>query len=184
MVTMTQATWLPRGRALTRDDLDTLPDDGHRYELIDGVLVVSPSPSQEHQSMLGELFVLLRAACPADLKVLLAPFDVALAADTVVQPDIVVARRTDLTSRDLPTAPVLAVEVLSPSTRRIDLTLKKSLQEAAGCPSYWVVDPAEPRLITWDLVGGAYVEVASVAGAETFTAQHPFAVSVTPAPLV
>lgn len=67
--------------------------------------------------MLGELFVLLRAACPADLKVLLAPFDVALAADTVVQPDIVVARRTDLTSRDLPTAPVLAVEVLSPSTR-------------------------------------------------------------------
>jgi len=117
MVTMTQATWLPRGRALTRDDLDTLPDDGHRYELIDGVLVVSPSPSQEHQSMLGELFVLLRAACPADLKVLLAPFDVALAADTVVQPDIVVARRTDLTSRDLPTAPVLAVEVLSPSTR-------------------------------------------------------------------
>ena len=65
--------------------------------------------------MVGELNLLLRLACPPELQVLLAPFDVALAGDTVMQPDVLVARRRDLTHRDLPTAPVLAVEVLSPA---------------------------------------------------------------------
>jgi Uma2 family endonuclease len=57
-----------------------------------------------------------------------------------------IPRRSDLTDRDLPTAPLLAVEVLSASTRRIDLMLKRSRYEAAGCPSYWVVDPGEASL--------------------------------------
>jgi Uma2 family endonuclease len=52
--------------------------------------------------------------------------DVVLADDTVLQPDALVARRSDLSERDLPAAPLLAVEVLSPSTRHIDLTLKRS----------------------------------------------------------
>ncbi len=53
---------------------------------------------------------------------------------------------------------VLAVEVPSPSTRRIDLTVKRSRYEAAGCPSYWVVDSDGPSITTWDLRNGAYVE--------------------------
>ncbi len=122
--------------------------------------------------------------CPAALKVLLAPFDVALAVDAVVQPDIVVARRTDLTPRDPPAAPVLGVEVLSPSTRQVDMTLKKSRFEAAGCASYWVVDPGEPRIIAWGMVGGPYVEAGSAGGEETIAAPRPFAVSVTPGALV
>jgi len=97
---------LPRSRPLTRADLDALPEDGHRYELIDAVLVVTPAPSMPHQRVVTRLLRLLDAACPDDLEVFVAPFDVALATDTVMQPDVLVARQVDLTERDLPTAPV------------------------------------------------------------------------------
>ena len=53
---------LPRGRPLTREDLDAMPEDGHRYELLDGVLVVSPAPRYLHQLAVGELHLLLHAA--------------------------------------------------------------------------------------------------------------------------
>jgi Uma2 family endonuclease len=180
---MSSVTVLPR-RPLTRADLETMPDDGHRYELIDGLLVVSPAPRRVHQRALGNLYLALRAGCPEDLEVLLAPFDVALADDTVMQPDLLVARRADLTERDLPQAPLLALEVLSPSTRRYDLLLKRSRFEAAGCVHYWVVDPDEPRLIAWELRDGTYVEVADVCGEEAFEATSPFAVRIVPAELV
>jgi Uma2 family endonuclease len=180
-------TWLPRSRPLTRADLDALreegAEDGHRYELIDGVLVVTPSPSREHQQVLGRLFMLLSPACPDDQEVLFAPFDVTLSDDTVMQPDLLVARREDFTSRDLPTAPLLAVEVLSPSTRRFDLTLKRSRYEAARAGSYWVVDPIEVTLTAWDLVDGRYVQVADVRGEEPYEASRPFPVTVVPAQL-
>jgi Uma2 family endonuclease len=183
MVTVTESL-LPRSRPLTRDDLDALPDDGHRYELIDGVLVVSPAPSTRHQRALARLHLMMAQACPPDLEVLFAPFDVALEASTVLQPDLLVARRSDLTERDLPTAPMLAVEVLSPSTRRFDLMLKRSRYESAGCPAYWVVDPDEPSLRAWEFRDDAYVEVGNFVGAATFRTTRPFAVEVTPDRLV
>ncbi len=175
---------LPRSRPLTRADLETMPDDGHRYELIDGVLVVTPAPSPAHQVVAANLFALLRDACPDDLRVLFALLDVAISDDTIMQPDLLVARRSDFTARDLPVAPLLAVEILSPSTRRFDLMLKRSRFEAAGCASYWVVDPDGPSLVAWDLRDGAYVEVANVSGGEVFRATRPFDVSVHPADLI
>lgn len=101
-----------------------------------------------------------------------------------MQPDVLVARKVDLTQRDLPTAPVLAVEVLWPSTRRVDLTLKRSRYEAAGCASYWVVDPLEAALTAWDLREDAYVEVASVSGSDSWRASWPYPVDVRPTDLV
>jgi Uma2 family endonuclease len=181
---MATMTTLQRGRPFTRSELDALPDDGRRHELVDGTLIVTPAPSPRHQTVLGELFVTLHEACAADLQVLFAPLDVALAEDTVLEPDLLVAARSEFTARDLPTAPLLAVEVLSPSTRRLDLTLKRSVFEAAGCPSYWVVDPDRPSLTAWQLEEGRYVEVAHVSGAETFVATDPFAVTITPAALL
>jgi hypothetical protein len=62
----------------------------------------------------------------------------------------------------------------------VDLTLKRSRYDAAGCPAYWVLDPDEPSLTAWELRDGRYVEVASVAGDDTFEASRPFAVRVTP----
>lgn len=182
---MTTMTALPRSRPLTRADLDRMPDDdGHRYELIDGALVVTPAPAWRHQRGVLELAVRLRAACPPALQAFVAPLDVSLADDTVLQPDVLVARTTDLGTRDLPAAPVLAVEVLSPSTRHIDLDLKRARYQRAGCPSYWVLDPDGSSLVAWELVDGAYVEVVRVGPGETWSAARPFPVEIRPADLL
>ncbi|GAA1738774.1 Uma2 family endonuclease [Aeromicrobium alkaliterrae] len=176
---------LPRGRALTRDDLAALPDDGHRYELLDGVLIVSPSPVMRHQRALARLFRIVDDARPSGLETFFAPFDVVLADDTVMQPDLLVARVADLTERDLPVAPVLAVEVLSPSTRRVDLLLKKERLERAACAHYWVVDPADAGAVTaWAVVDGAYQQVAHAEGDDVFAVTAPFEIGFSPAALV
>jgi Uma2 family endonuclease len=142
---MEAVTTLPRGRPLTVADLDTMPDDGHRYELIEGALLVTPAPSVRHQIVCVELLSVLRDACSPHLRVLTAPLDVVLGESTAVQPDLLVARRQDFTAKNLPVAPLLAVEVLSPSTQLVDLNLKKAAYEQAGVASYWTVDSSVPR---------------------------------------
>lgn len=184
MTTAPAPSFLPYGRPLTREDLDAMPDDGHRYELIDGLLIVTPAPSLRHQDAVLNLAIALKSAAPEPLKVLVAPFDVALAGDTVMQPDVLLAPRADFTAKNLPTAPLLAVEVLSPSTRGYDLLLKKERMQRAGCAHYWVVDPQEPSITAWSLSNDAYVETAHAAGDETFEVQEPLRVGFTPASLV
>src|SRR5690625_207116 len=181
---MGTVTTLPHGQPLTRDDLDAMPDDGHRYELVDGTLIVTPAPSFRHQGVVGELHLLLRHACPPDFHVLFAPFDVALTQDTVLQPDLLVARRAAFTARDLPAAPLLVIEVLSPSTRHVDRGLTLAPYETAGCPSCWVVDPDEPALPVWELVGQEYECRARVTGRERYTSSVPYEVSIVPAELL
>lgn len=175
---------ITRGGPFTRADLDTMPDDGRRYELIDGVLIVTPAPSREHQWAHSRLFALLASECPDELMVFAAPFDIELAEDTAMQPDLLVARRGDVLRTESPVIPLLTVEILSPSTRRVDLTLKKARYEAGGTASYWVVDPVELVLTAWDLVDGKYVEVAHVTGEESFTATKPFDVTIVPGRLL
>jgi Uma2 family endonuclease len=172
-------TTLPRGRGLVVEDLEAMPDDGNRYELIDGVLVVTPSPGIPHQWAQAELFGLLREHCPPDLKVLMAPLDV-LSPDTAVQPDILVARRSDLTGTYLTVPPLLAVEVLSPSTRAHDLNVKFIRYQRYGVPSYWAVDPEQLTLVAWELRDGRYVEVADVGPDDSWAATRPFPVTVHP----
>jgi Uma2 family endonuclease len=179
---MMSMTTLPSA-PFTRADLHAMPDDGRRHELVDGTLVVTPSPSARHQEVSLALTVTLWEACPPELRLFYAPFDVALGEETVLQPDLLVAPRADFTDRDLPVAPLLAIEILSPSTRRIDLTLKLARYEAAGTASYWVVDPDELTLTAWELVDGAYVEVAHVTGEEEWAASAPFPVTISPARL-
>jgi Uma2 family endonuclease len=70
---MAAVTTLPWGRPLTRRDLRELPDDGHRYELVDGMLLVSPSPPRRHQRAVTRLGLLLGNACPPNLELLFAP---------------------------------------------------------------------------------------------------------------
>lgn len=181
---MTAVSTLPFGRPLTRADLALLPDDGHRYELIDGALIVSPAPRLLHQRAVGALLVALRSACPYDLEVIVAPFAVALADDTEVQPDLLVAARKDFTELDLPVPPLLAIEVLSPSTRRVDLLLKPDRYQAAGITSYWIVDFEEPSILVLELDGDEYVERHSATGASTISVEAPFALSLSPATLV
>ena len=185
MTTMTtEVVGLPRGRSLTRDDLDHMPDDGHRYELLDGILVVSPAPRRLHQRALMNLLLKLHPVCPADLEVLMAPFDVVLAKDTVIQPDLLIAPREPFVDRELPGPPVLAVEVLSPSTRSIDLLLKKERLQRAGCAHYWVVDPDEPSITAWALRDGQYQQVGRAVGDEALVLVEPIEVSLVTSTLV
>lgn len=169
----------------TVHDLEEMPDDGRRYELIDGELLVSPAPGLRHQTVALRLYRLLDDACPDDLYVLAAPFAVRTDVSNEVQPDVLVARFDDLTDRNLPTAPVLAVEVLSTSGRLIDLNLKRAAYQRIGTPSYWVLDPDVPDLLVYELdADGQYQEVARVAGDEAFDARTPFAARVVPAELL
>lgn len=178
------ATGLPWGRAFTAQDLAAMPDDGRRRELVDGTLVVTPVPGRTHQRAVVRLIVLLDAACGPEHEALVAPFDFQAAPDTVLEPDVLVARRDDVGEARIERAPLLVVEVLSPSTRLIDLGTKRLVFEAAGVPAYWLVDPAEPRLTVLELDAGRYVERASVAGDEAYEATHPFPVTVVPTRLV
>ena len=121
MVTMTSPTvpTVPVRRVWTRHERDALPDDGNRYELIDGVLIVSPAPQWRHQRASMRLSVVLIGAVPAELEVLAAPFDVTLSDDTVMEPDLLVAPVAALAQRGLDGAPLLAVEIASPSSRTL-----------------------------------------------------------------
>lgn len=178
------ALQLPWGAALTYDDLQNIPEDGHRYELLDGTLLVTPSPNHAHQRCLLNLAVLLRNAAPPDQEVIVAPFDWLIGPRTFFEPDVLVARRADLGPNNLPVPPLLAVEVLSPSTRRIDLVLKRDAYAATGMPSYWIVDPDVPSVTALRLEEGMYAEEAVVSGEDLFTPSSPFRVTVVPSRLL
>ncbi|WP_410589573.1 Uma2 family endonuclease [Amycolatopsis sp. lyj-23] len=170
---------------LTVQDLEGMPDDGRRYELIDGVLIVSPAPGRRHQKVVMMLARVLEDASPAEYDVLVAPFAVHSGDKIELQPDVLVGLDEDFTDKDLPAPPVLAVEVLSPSTALYDLNLKKAAYERLGTGSYWVIDPEEPELTVFELdEEGHYHQVAKAAGDEVFEAERPFSVRIVPRELL
>lgn len=173
------------GSPFTVNDLETMPDDGRRYELVDGSLVVTPAPGFKHQKIVLLLGMLLETNCPDELQVLPAPFALRPSDKTELQPDVLVARDEDLTETHLPTAPVLAVEVLSPSTVLHDRNTKKAVYERLGVVSYWLVDPQIPSLTAFELdESGSYEQVAEVKDTEVFEARRPFPVDVVPSDLL
>ena len=177
--------WPAAGRPFTVTELDRMPDDGRRYELLEGALFVSPRPGMPHQIVAGELFLVLRLACPEGLRVVPEPA-VQLSADTEFDPDIVVVGSDQVDAAKVTQPPLLVVEVRSPSTALVDLNRKKTAYERFGVPSYWIVvpDPAVPELITFDLRGGRYAETGHVTGSNTLRTIQPFPVEVVPARLV
>ncbi len=171
-------------KPLTYDEVQQFPDDGLRYELVDGELLVTPSPNLVHQRIVLNLAVILRGAVGADLEVLIAPFDWLVSPRTFFEPDVIVFRREDVTERNLPVPPVLAVEVLSPGTRHRDVGLKKRAYEDAGLPHYWVVDPGEPSMTAFALREGRFAEVGSAGGDDLFDVTDPFPVQMVPGALI
>ena len=186
MVVMSIAeAWPPQGQLFTADDLDRMPDDGRRYELLDGVLIVSPRPIVWHQRVAFELAVELREACPQDLEVIPEPA-VMLNRHTEFDADIVVIHQDQLDKTKLADPPLLIVEVRSPCTAAIDLNQKKAAYQKFGVASYWIVNPDRnrPTLTVFELDGPEYREVARVAGNTPFLARQPFEVEIIPARLV
>jgi Uma2 family endonuclease len=178
------ATVLPWGEPLSVEDLDSMPDDGHRYELIDGVLVVTPAPAVPHQVVVGGVLRALWHAHTEDTIVLPAPVDWVPGPSTLLQPDVVVAERGEAGEPRLTRPPLLVVEVLSPSTRRYDLGSKGLAYAGYGVPAYWVVDPEPPvTLLVFRSGGDVHTEVARVQGEEAYRATVPFEVTIVPARL-
>ena len=154
-------------------------DRGLRRELVDGALIVSAFASNRHALAVQRLNQLLSAVCPSELLVL-GTINVDQAPATNLQPDLVVIRSADL---DLPATeirPLLVVEILSPSTKRFDETLKRQLYAEMGIPSYWLVDITEPSVQVLELAeDGDYVEHARLVGAEPVLLTRPFPVTYT-----
>jgi Uma2 family endonuclease len=178
---------LPWDRPLTVADLDLTPDDGCRYELDDGVLVVTPPPVVGHQVVLFRLGVLLQKACPPDY--LVAPGPGVQISDVNYRiPDLVVVRASSVSFADknVTRPPELAVEVASPSTAAYDANRKKAVYAGFGIPSYWIVvpDADRPSLTAFGLAGDTYAEVGRAVGEERFAATAPFPVEIKPADLV
>jgi Uma2 family endonuclease len=136
---------VPTDLKLTTEDYELFPDDGRRHELIDGEHVVTPSPTVSHQLVSGNLFEALRNAVRAlgTGVVMYAPMDVILSHHDVVQPDLlyVSSERSGIMTDRLRGAPDLAVEILSPSSRRTDELLKRHVYERHGVLELWIVDP-------------------------------------------
>lgn len=140
----------------TVDMLDALPDDGNRYEIIDGELFVTPSPALPHQYVLGELHARLLAYLKPTRRafVTFSPSDVRREDKrrNRVQPDLFVIRSPE---GDRPVGTIdladllLVVEVLSPSTAVYDAHKKRKLYQDAGIPQYWIVDHAARTVAVW-----------------------------------
>ncbi len=182
---------LPYAQGWSVADLDRLPEDGHRYELIDGVVQVSPSPSHKHQVIGNRLLRLLEDASPSGFQVTTA-VGVTIADDRYLIPDVLVVRGDHVRESDFQAEEVLlAVEVVSKSTRSMDRWHKPHLYAAGGIPAYWRIelDPLQVVAYELDTTGTAgedaeYVEVARVQAGELFRAERPFAVEFDPAGLL
>jgi len=131
--------------AWTYEDLFTLPDDGKRYEIIEGELYEMPAPNLAHATTIMNLIaLLLPIVSTLGGRLLAAPLDVFFQGADPVQPDLLAILpgwQGTLPSRGPQGAPDLVVEVLSPSNRGHDILLKRSLYARAGVREYWIVDP-------------------------------------------
>ena len=134
----------PTTKQWTLEELHSLPDDGNKYEIIDGELFVTPPPNADHETILARLTRLLEPFVAAqDLGFVYHPRAVLRIAGSEVEPDLMVRRsppRKGTEWSDMP-LPSLIVEVLSPSTRRRDLEHKREFYVAQAIPEYWIVDP-------------------------------------------
>jgi Uma2 family endonuclease len=179
--------------ALTLDDFLALCEaapEGVRYEAVEGRPVMMSGPSGRHQKAVAELLQrLMTAARPSGLWVLPSPLDWVLwqvPALTVRQPDLVVVTPEQGHQDRLTTPPVLAVEVLSRSTRTTDVRDKRQEYARAGATRYWVVDIETPSIEALVLDGdtGTYRTEAVAKGDEPLVVDEPFPVAVIPADLV
>ena len=166
----------PHAPVTTIEELLALPDDGLRHELLDGVHVVSPAPRPRHQLALGQLWSHLLEVIRGrtDVYAFTSPADIVLGPKTLVQPDLFVVHRTPgqrLERWADVGVPLLAIEILSPTTAPRDRGAKRRIYQRAGVAEYWIVDldarlierwrPEDTRpevgdeILPWTLPGGA-----------------------------
>jgi Uma2 family endonuclease len=156
-------------RPLTYDALRATPDDHQRYEIIQGELFVSPTPTTTHQRVVHRLDRLIGDAVDKRRLglVMPGPVDVRLGVHTIVAPDLVFVRseRVDIVHKQvIEGAPDLVVEVASPSTRGRDIIQKAAAFAEAGVPEYWLPDPQPRSFRMLVLRDGVFHDIEAVDG--------------------
>jgi Uma2 family endonuclease len=156
-------------RRATYADYCTFPDDGLRYEILEGAIYMTPAPSTLHQYASKRLQRMLETALEARGTHLVfnAPIDVILSDEDVVQPDLVVAARSQLSTRGVEGPPLLVVEILSPSRPDYDRLTKARRYAAFGIAHYWIVDPDARTVECFGLEGETYRLRADGGGHDT-----------------
>ncbi|MEU8249554.1 Uma2 family endonuclease [Nonomuraea sp. NPDC048916] len=183
----TGRTVLPGVPPFTVDDLLKFPDDGNRYELFNGSLLVGPAPTPLHQRAIARALIILDRASPPDLEAL-TTVNLRVSDKDFYIPDLVVVPPASVEAVRLMFSPSdirLAVEVVSPSTQARDGHLKTEAYAAAGIPVYWRIEVAEgPTLYVYELDGKTYRSPSAYKAGATVTLHQPYPVSFDPAELI
>lgn len=163
---------LPGVYRLTYADWLRLPDDGYRYEIIDGELFVTPTPSIRHQRISRELGSRLREVLrwTGGGEMFFAPTGVRLGEDVVIEPDLLVVlteHRARIGEQVIDGPPDLVVEVLSPGSARRDLVAKRELYARFGVPEYWIVDSEASSIEVLVVDRGSYTRAGFFRRADT-----------------
>jgi Uma2 family endonuclease len=168
------ADWVPGPEqgSWTYDDYAELPDDGNRYEIVDGVLIMTPAPTPEHQDIVGMIYYYLvtYVKLAGFGRVFPGPIDVELGPKQVFQPDVVVllnAHLDRIASKKINGAPDLMVEIASPSTAVYDRLTKYEKYAQAGIPEYWIVKPVARTVEVLVLEHGEYRSLGIFSGRQT-----------------
>ncbi len=159
----------PTTRLWTYDDYAAMPDDGRRYEIIEGELVEMPGARTRHQDIQLEIAMILRLYTREHHlgKVYVSPYDVLLSPVNVVQPDVLFVSAANMAiigALNVQGAPNLCVEVLSPGSSTRDLREKRRLYARFGVREYWVVDPERDAVTVLTLDGDAYTTLVEATG--------------------
>ena len=161
-------------RKLAYTDILATPDDGKRYELIEGELFVNPAPTPIHQRISKRLQRQLEDYFEARSlgEVFNAPIDVILTPHDVLQPDLIlVGDPSHISKRGIEKPPLIVVEILSPSTRNVDRGIKSRRYAELGVPHYWIVDPEHRRIECYRLAESAFKHEVDAQGDTTLA--HP-----------
>ena len=165
---------MPVDIRLTYEDFCRLPDDGKRYEIIDGELFVTPSPRSLHQIVISNLHLELGQFVKDRRlgRVLVAPLDVVLSRFDVVEPDLLFiskSRASTVTETNIQGAPDLVVEVLSETTAQIDCTTKLKLYARYGVKEYWIIDPDGPSATIYRREAKGFKPVVTLGASDSLT---------------
>lgn len=146
---------------LTYDDYLNLPDDNNRYEILEGVLYVTPSPTTRHQRVSRNLgYLLFDHVLDNDLgEIFFAPYDVILSDISITQPDLIFIsheRQHIITEANVRGAPDLVVEITSRHTRERDKSIKAQIYARYGVDYYWILDPSRRIMEEYRREGEAF----------------------------
>jgi Uma2 family endonuclease len=169
------------GLRLSAEEFLALPDDGHRYELIDGVVISSPGPLFGHQDVRGEVERQLRNFCAnRNIGWIASEVDIRLRSRLVYRTDLVFVdiRQSATRPRVVETPPALVVEVLSPSNAATDLKTKRDDYEKASVLEYWIINPMTGSILALRLKRGRYVETEATGDALPSVAIPGFALDL------